>query len=78
MIRRCVYDQVGLYNPSLRQLPDFDMWIRVCARYEIRVMPEQLTAFRILSGHRNTSAATPESCYERCGNKRGCNTAFLT
>ncbi len=79
MIRRCVYDQVGLYNPSLRQLPDFDMWIRVCARYEIRVMPEQLTAFRILSGHRNTSAATPENlCYERCGNKRGCNTAFLT
>ena len=61
MIRRSVYDVVGLYSPSLRQLPDFDMWVRICARYEIRVMPKQLIAFRVLSGQRNTSAGTPEA-----------------
>jgi hypothetical protein len=61
MIRRSIYDEVGLYSPSLRQLPDFDMWVRVCARYEIRVMPEQRIAYRVLSGRRNTGAPTPET-----------------
>jgi hypothetical protein len=60
MIRRSTYDEVGLYNPLLRQLPDLDMWVRICARNEIRVMPERLIAYRLLSGQRNVSAPTPE------------------
>jgi glycosyltransferase involved in cell wall biosynthesis len=56
MIRRAVYDDVGRYNSRLASLPDFDMWVRVCMRNEIRVLPEELTAYRIMSGERNMSA----------------------
>ncbi|MGH7043638.1 MAG: glycosyltransferase [Acetobacteraceae bacterium] len=59
MIRRRLYDELGLYDGSLRQVPDLDMWIRVCARYPIVVLAEELICFRILDGFRNTSAPSP-------------------
>src|SRR3712207_3309219 len=34
LIRRAVYDKVGLYDERFRQLPDFDMWIRVCSLFD--------------------------------------------
>lgn len=60
LIRREVYQTVGLYDPRLAQVPDLDQWIRVCTRYPIHVMPQALTAFRIRSGLQNASAARPE------------------
>lgn len=59
MVRRRIYDELGNYNVNLRQLPDFDMWVRVCAHYPIYVVQEPFTAFRVLNGLRNTSAPTP-------------------
>jgi hypothetical protein len=59
MIRRSVYGELGPYNTALRQLPDLDMWVRVCGRHEIRVLPEVLTAYRLLDRLRNTSAPSP-------------------
>ena len=56
MIRRSCYDKAGLYDPILRNLPDLDMWFRVCQCFDIHVMSEQLTAFRVLKNERNTSA----------------------
>ena len=60
LLRREVYQTVGLYDPRLAQVPDLDQWIRVCMRYDIHVMPEPLTAFRIRSAQQNASAARPE------------------
>ena len=60
VLRREVYQTAGLYDPRLAQVPDLDQWIRVCMRYDIHVMPEPLTAFRIRSGQQNASAARPE------------------
>ena len=60
LLRREVYQTVGLYDPRLAQVPDLDQWIRTCMRYDIHVMPEPLTAFRIRSGQQNASAARPE------------------
>ncbi len=59
MIRRQCYQQVGLYDPLLMNLPDLDMWTRVCRRFEIHVLSEALTAFRVLKHDRNTSAPLP-------------------
>jgi glycosyltransferase involved in cell wall biosynthesis len=61
MIRKVCYDRVGLFDPLLRQLPDWDMWIRLCRAFEIHVMPEKLTAFRVLDGERNVSAPSRET-----------------
>jgi glycosyltransferase involved in cell wall biosynthesis len=60
VLRREVYQSVGLYDPRLAQVPDLDQWIRVCMRYDIHVLPEPLTAFRIRSGQQNASGARPE------------------
>lgn len=60
LLRREVYQTVGLYDPRLAQVPDLDQWIRTCMVHEIHVLPEPLTAFRIRSGQQNASAARPE------------------
>jgi glycosyltransferase involved in cell wall biosynthesis len=39
----------------LAQMPDFDMWIRLCSQYEIHIMEERLIKFRIMDGEMNTS-----------------------
>ncbi|TXH58542.1 MAG: glycosyltransferase [Desulfurellales bacterium] len=50
LIRRDVYSSVGKYSNRLRQLPDFDMWIRVVKNYEIHVADKELIKFRMLPG----------------------------
>lgn len=60
LIRRASYEQVGLYDPRLAQLPDYDMWIRLCKQFEIHVLPEPLVQFRIRDNQANASAARPE------------------
>jgi hypothetical protein len=56
MVRRAVYDEIGLFDPRLANLPDFDMWVRLSMRREIAVLPEPLTAMRVHSDNRNMSA----------------------
>jgi glycosyltransferase involved in cell wall biosynthesis len=56
MVRRAVFDEIGLFDPRLANLPDFDMWVRLLMRHEIAVLPESLTAMRIRSDNRNMSA----------------------
>jgi glycosyltransferase involved in cell wall biosynthesis len=57
LIRRSCYEHIGMYDNRLRQLPDFDMWVRLVKRYEIHVMDRELIAFRHLPGV-NASAGT--------------------
>jgi hypothetical protein len=61
LIRRAIYDEIGFYDPRYANLPDFDMWVRLCSRHEIHVLPEELTGFRILAGGRNVSAPGPQT-----------------
>ncbi|CAI6086432.1 hypothetical protein PAECIP112173_04984 [Paenibacillus sp. JJ-100] len=58
LIKRSIYSEIGMYNPSFRQLPDFSMWINVIKKYKIHVMEEKLVYFRILSNEMNTSSVT--------------------
>lgn len=60
LIRKRCYDEVGIYNPALAQLPDMDMWIRVLKRFEIHVIEEPLVALRILDNDMNASAPRQE------------------
>ena len=60
LARRSCYDAVGLYDARLAQVPDLDMWIRLASRFEIHVLPQELTLFRIRDRQRNASAARPE------------------
>jgi len=60
LIRRACYEEVGVYRHGFAQLPDFDMWVRLCLKYEIHILPEKLIRFRIRDNEANTSGNRPE------------------
>ena len=60
MIRRRCYEEVGLYNPALAQLPDLEMWVRLLRQHEIHLIEEPLVGFRVRDNQMNASAARPE------------------
>ena len=61
LIRRRCYEELGVYDERLAQLPDFDMWVRLVAAYPIHIMAEPLIGFRILNNGGNVSAPKPEA-----------------
>ena len=63
VIRREAYDSLGFYSDSLRQLPDFEMWIRLVKNYDIHVQPTvQMLFRRCVATKANTSAQTLANC----------------
>lgn len=56
LIRKQCYDELGGYNNRLRQLPDFDMWVRLVKRFQIHISEEDWVKFRVLPGE---NASTP-------------------
>ena len=61
LIRKECYDTVGIYRKSFIQLGDFDMWIRLCMKYDIFILDDKLTKFRIRNNETNVSAGTIEN-----------------
>lgn len=59
LIRRECYDTVGRPDSRYLQLPDLDFWIRICFRYEIHIIQEKLTEFRVRANEANASAPRP-------------------
>lgn len=55
LIRRECFDQVGVYDNNLRQLPDFDMWGRLVKRFPIHISERELINFRVLPGQSASS-----------------------
>ena len=56
LIRKKVFEKTGFFNPAFIILLDIDMWIRIClAGFEIKILNESLTNFRILKNGRNLS-----------------------
>ena len=60
MVRRECYEQLGLLDARLAQVPDLDFWIRLTRCFDIHVLPEALLSFRIRDNQQNASAARPE------------------
>jgi hypothetical protein len=61
LVRRSVYETLGVYNPLMGALDDLDMWVRVCLRHEIHILGDTLVNFRIRDAQANVSADTPEN-----------------
>ncbi len=59
LMKTDVYRNVGYYNHGMRQLPDFDMWIRVLKKYKIYILQEALVSHRrFINSGENTSSVT--------------------
>ena len=61
LIRRSVYDTLGVYNPLMGALDDLDMWVRICLHHEIHVLGDTLVNFRVRDAQANVSGDTPEN-----------------
>lgn len=61
LIRKECYQHCGPYRFGLAQLADFDMWIRLCLKYEIHVFPDKLVRFRVRQDEANTSGNRPDT-----------------
>jgi len=61
LIRKSCYQELGAYNNRLRQLPDFDMWIRLIKKHPIFISDRELINFRILPGENASSQTTANS-----------------
>ncbi len=55
LVRREVYDHVGLLNPAFASIPDFDLWVRICLTYEIHILDQRLIRFRRMRDESNAS-----------------------
>ena len=68
LIRKRCYRDCGPYRFGFAQLGDFDMWIRLCLKYEIHIVSERLIRFRVRDHEANTSGDRKEvrirSAYE--------------
>jgi glycosyltransferase involved in cell wall biosynthesis len=60
LIRKECYTSCGLYRYGLAQLADFDMWIRLCLKYDIHILPGKLVRLRVRSSELNSSGNRPE------------------
>ena len=58
LIRKNCYHEIGLYNNRFRQLPDFDLWIRLVKKYNIFISERNLINFRVLPGENASSNTT--------------------
>ena len=56
LIRKSCFEKCGSYRHDLWQLPDFDMWVRLCLQFDIHIIQEKLTKFRVRDGNANASA----------------------
>lgn len=56
LMRREVIEKVGVYNYSLLQIQDFELWTRIVKEYEIHVIQERLTNYRWFISGKNASA----------------------
>lgn len=59
MIRKDIYNDIGLYNERMGNLPDLDMWVRLCMKYNFNILDEKLTRFRIRDDEKNVSGDKP-------------------
>jgi hypothetical protein len=55
LIRRSVFDTVGLFNPAVVMNCDFEMWIRIAVRWGAVFIPEDLATFRVHTGSATAS-----------------------
>ena len=57
MIRRSLFDQVGLFDESLPACEDYDMWLRISCRYPVHLISTPLIVKR--GGHSDQLSRQP-------------------
>ncbi len=56
VIRRKALEIAGIYNYSLVQIQDYELWIRIAKKFDLYVLQERLTNYRWFMSGKNASA----------------------
>lgn len=56
MIRRNVYESLNYQDQRMASLPDFDLWVRFSLQYQLHILDEHLTRFRLRANNANAGA----------------------
>lgn len=62
--RRAAYEQAGHWNPMLRQIPDFEYWLRLGLVGSFTRIPEPLAAYRVHDDSRSFASVSTERAEE--------------
>lgn len=46
LIRKTIFDEIGLFNEQLSGVDDYDMWLRVTLKYPIKYINQSLASYR--------------------------------
>ncbi|OOG48536.1 hypothetical protein B0E50_07995 [Rhodanobacter sp. C01] len=61
LIRKSCFMECGSYKAWFWQINDFDLWVRLLLRHDIRVLPERLVRFRVRENEANRSGNRRDS-----------------
>lgn len=62
--RRAAFQGVGGWDPALRQMPDYEYWLRLALAGAFERIPRPLAAFRVHEGSATFAATPPEQAEE--------------
>jgi len=60
LVRRDLFDKVGLFNENMRQLVDMEMWVRLMAASHVGYIPAALSSVRVHARQATSRHATEE------------------
>jgi glycosyltransferase involved in cell wall biosynthesis len=63
-LRRSAFEAAGGWDPALRQMPDYEYWLRLGLAGVFKRIPRTLAAFRVHEGSATFSAVPPERAEE--------------
>jgi glycosyltransferase involved in cell wall biosynthesis len=65
LVRRECFAKVGGFDPKLRSLEDWDMWLRLAVDYPIAVIKEPLAYYRQLPGSMSRNCKVMEASFKK-------------
>ena len=60
LVRRDLFDKVGLFNENMRQLVDMEMWVRLMATSHVSYIPAALSSVRVHARQATSRHTTEE------------------
>ncbi len=64
IVRKDVFDKVGLFDETNRHSQDFDLWLRIATRYDIVHVPEPLVRYRIHTGQGSVDVSAMQRSHD--------------
>jgi glycosyltransferase involved in cell wall biosynthesis len=58
LVRRECFADIGMFDPAYAKIQDFDLWIRICLKYDIFILDQNLIRNRWIGDEKNESSDT--------------------